>query len=215
MESPLSRLRSARPPTSRHRRARLARRAAAGFSLLEVLVAVVVLSFGVLGVVGLQAASLQANKQAKYQSAAVRLGRELGDMMRGNPTIATQTSASANPYLVDFSGVVVATATDCSAAICATPLDVANFEMSDWLRRAVIDLPGARVVVCPDDAPYDASGVPRWTCAGSTKGIFVIKIGWTRESFNRGSSGPGVEKVTGGTATGKPGVVLPLIPVGS
>jgi type IV pilus assembly protein PilV len=77
------------------------RRRETGFSLLEVLVAIVVLSFGVLGVVGLQAASLQANKEARNQSAAVRLGRELGDMMRGNKDIAI-LSGTANPYLVNF-----------------------------------------------------------------------------------------------------------------
>ena len=48
---------------------------ARGFTLLEVLVAIVVLSFGVLGAVGLQAAALQANREARNQSTAVALGR--------------------------------------------------------------------------------------------------------------------------------------------
>ena len=37
-----------------------------GFSLLEVLISIVVLSFGVLGAAGLQATSLQANREATH-----------------------------------------------------------------------------------------------------------------------------------------------------
>ena len=47
-----------------------------GFSLVEVLVAIVVLSFGLLGMVGMQAFSLQSNREARLQGqAAQRLGR--------------------------------------------------------------------------------------------------------------------------------------------
>lgn len=55
----------------------------AGFSLIEVLVAIVVLSFGLLGMVGLQAASLQANRDARLQSTAILLARDLAEAMRG------------------------------------------------------------------------------------------------------------------------------------
>lgn len=72
-------------------------RRAAGFSLIEVLVAIVLLSFGLLGMVGLQAAALQNNREARLQSAAVDLARELAEMMRGNKDVAALTSA--NPYL--------------------------------------------------------------------------------------------------------------------
>ena len=57
-----------------------------GFTLLEVLVSIVVLSFGLLGMVGLQAASLQANRDARLQSTAVVLARELAEMMRATRT---------------------------------------------------------------------------------------------------------------------------------
>ena len=57
---------------------------AAGFTLLEVLVAIVVLSFGVLGMVGLQTAALNAHREARLQSVGVRLASELAELMRGN-----------------------------------------------------------------------------------------------------------------------------------
>ena len=41
-----------------------------GFSLVEVLVAIVVLSFGLLGMVGMQAFALQSNQEARLQGQA-------------------------------------------------------------------------------------------------------------------------------------------------
>ena len=50
--------------------------------MVEVLVAIVILSFGLLGVVGLQAAAIKNTRDARQQSVAVVLARELADMMR-------------------------------------------------------------------------------------------------------------------------------------
>ena len=69
--------------------------------MLEVLVALLGLSFGLLGMVGMQAASLQSNRDARLQSSAVLLTRELADMMRGNKSVSVKTSD--NPYLGSFS----------------------------------------------------------------------------------------------------------------
>ena len=44
-----------------------------GFSLVEVLVAIVILSFGMLGMVGMQAFALQSNRDARLQSQAASL----------------------------------------------------------------------------------------------------------------------------------------------
>lgn len=162
-----------------------ARRGSAGFTLLEVLVAVVVLSFGLLGVVGLQAAALQANKDARYQSSAARLSRELGDMMRGNNVVATYAGA-ANPYLVSqVSGPPSpAFPQNCyTNGPCGTPTLIAQFEMGDWLERVKEELPGAVVSVCLDATPYDATGRAQWACTG-TGGVVYVKIGWSRQLFN-------------------------------
>ena len=59
-----------------------------GFSLIEVLISIVVLCFGVLGMVGLQAASLQANREARLQSTAVRMAEEMAELMRSNKDTA-------------------------------------------------------------------------------------------------------------------------------
>lgn len=173
-----------------------------GFTLLEVLVAIVVLSFGVLGAVGLQAAALQSNKEARNQSTAVALGRELGDLMRGNKDIAI-TTGGGNPYLIDLAAADALPTANPACSPCATPTEVAQFNMRDWLTRMRDTLPGARVVVCFDATPYaTADGAPQWTCSDSG-GLAVVKIGWTRQSNNNASTGP--ERAV------RPVVVLPLI----
>ena len=164
-----------------------------GFSLIEVLVSVAVLSFGLLGLVGLQAAALQGNRDARLQSTAVSLARELAEMMRGNKDIAL---TATNPYIGVFNAPLAAASPSyCLNAgalptACMNRTDMANAQMTEWLERVRTELPGARVVVCPDANPYAADGKPRWICDMTGTGLTtVIKIGWTRGSTKRDAIG--------------------------
>ena len=183
-------------------------RAQHGFTLVEILVAIVVLSFGVLGVVGMQAAALQSNRSARNQSTAVALGRELADMMRGNKDVALATSAASNPYLIaNYTGTAPTISVNCFTGACATATAVAQFDMNQWLARVSAALPQARVVVCFDDAPYvTATGLPQWACTPAANQTLVVKIGWTQKSLDVSASAP--EKAT--AAGSRPAVILPL-----
>lgn len=66
------------------RRLPLRRRNAAGFSMIEVLIALVVLAFGLLGLGLLQTMNLRYTKSADQRTQAVNLADELFDMMRSN-----------------------------------------------------------------------------------------------------------------------------------
>lgn len=59
-----------------------------GFSLLEVLVAVLVLSLGLLGLAGLQAQALQHGHTAGVRAQATQLSYEIFDSMRANRAAA-------------------------------------------------------------------------------------------------------------------------------
>lgn len=186
-----------------------------GFTLVEILVAIIVLSFGVLGMVGLQAAALQSNRAARSQSTAVALGRELADMMRGNKDIALLTTA-ANPYLVDYQDnktLSKAAPVDCVKRACS-PSEMGQFDMWQWLSRVEAALPQPRVVVCFDDTPYSAdTGRPQWDCRSEGKDMLVVKIGWTDQALGRSAAAPNAEpqRVRGDDSSGLPSVVLPLI----
>ena len=187
-----------------------------GFSLLEVLVSVIVLSFGVLGMVGLQAAALKSNRDARLQSEALGLARELAEMMRANPSVATKTAEADNPYLGNFQTgrMVPRSPSNCldtsSTARCVDNVAVANAQMTEWLARADRVLPGIRVVVCMDTAPYDAEGLPQWGCTAPTsaeQNTSFIKLGWTREDTER--------QIRQATDNGvRPYVILPVTPGG-
>ena len=185
-----------------------------GFSLVEVLVSIVVLSFGMLGMVGLQAAALQANRDARFQSMAVNFARELAEMMRGNKEVGVL--AIGNPYIGSFAAPLAATTpTYClnvanAATGCTNATAVANAQMTEWLARVDAELPGARVAVCLDATPYDSNGLPQWGCSNSGS-IAVVKIGWTRASTNRAATGAAAfERMT--TSSAIPSVISPVTP---
>ena len=56
----------------------------AGFTLVEVLVAVLILAIGLLGMAGLQVTGLQANNAAYLRSQATELAYEFADRIRAN-----------------------------------------------------------------------------------------------------------------------------------
>ncbi|MGI4777790.1 MAG: type IV pilus modification protein PilV [Janthinobacterium lividum] len=185
-----------------------------GFSLIEVLVSIVVLSFGLLGMVGLQAASLQANRDARLQSTAILLARDIAEAMRGNKAVAVDPTVTS-PYLGEFqstgSNPLVPTVASYCLNVgqnCANPTATANAQMTEWLARVSYELPGARVSICKDSAPYDpTSGLPRWVCSStSTTDIVVVKIGWTRAKFRHGSATDSLDRAD------QPSVMLPVTP---
>lgn len=65
-----------------------------GVMLLEALIAILIFSLGILGVVGMQASAVAATRDAKYRTDAALLANELiGQMMAGNRDgIALQTN---------------------------------------------------------------------------------------------------------------------------
>jgi len=65
--------------------AHLAHKKIAGFSMIELLVAVLVMGIGVLGITGLQMVSLQNNRGALLRSEAVMLAYDMLDRIRANP----------------------------------------------------------------------------------------------------------------------------------
>lgn len=194
-----------------------------GFSLVEVLISIIILSFGMLGMVGMQAAALQSNREARLQSVAYGLAQELADLMRTNQDVALQTAG--NPFLVSLSApltpgtasyCLAVSGSGCSGATPADKTTLAQSLMTDWLWRVNAELPGARVVVCADTAPFDSSGLPQWNCSGAAPGGAItsvprfVKIGWTQSSTNRAAAAASALIRTSDSAS-RPALVFPVI----
>ena len=181
------------------RRCAVTRRTQSRSSLLEALVSIVVLSFGLLGVAGLQASALKYSRDARNQAIAVNLAREMAEMIRSN---ITESAGGGGKYLYQMAAVTPATS-PCLPAACANTGDLAQAQKNDWLTRVSQALPGAWAAICADETPYDKYGVPQWACSGSGN-IIAIKLGWEREDHAGNVQAANV----------RPYVTLPVTPAG-
>jgi type IV pilus assembly protein PilV len=97
-------------------------RSARGFSMIELLVAVLVMGIGVLGITGLQMVSLQNNRGALVRAEAVQLAYDMLDRVRANPGANYGPLNLATPPAV---------ATNCHAADC-TQAQMVTFDQAVW-----------------------------------------------------------------------------------
>ena len=94
-----------------------------GFSLLEVLISMVVLSIGLLGIAGLQATSKRTSYEALQRTTAVMLTRDIIERMRTNPDQIAAYSGTVDTTTI--------THNDCGAATC-TPVQLAAYDLFEW-----------------------------------------------------------------------------------
>lgn len=125
-----------------------------GFTLLEVLIAVIVLSIGILGVAGLQVFALRANQVSYQRSQAVVLAADISDRMRVN-----RAAASAGLYRLDPDDPPPApTAAACVTASCSSAAMAAR-DLSVWYQRVTETLPGGTARIDCSDTPCTAESL--------------------------------------------------------
>jgi type IV pilus assembly protein PilV len=112
-----------------------------GFSMVEVLVALLVLSIGLLGLAALQTTSLQYNTGSYFRTQATFLAYDIIDRMRANSTAIVD--ADGNGYDQPTSSAVTITV-NCDSSSC-TSAELATYDVKKWYDRAVAMLPNATV----------------------------------------------------------------------
>lgn len=105
-----------------------------GLSMIEVLVAVVIISLGLLGMAGLQASSLRTSQSAFYRAQAAQFTNDMAERMRAN--------------LGDARNYTLARTTFASAPTGTT---VRDRDRADWLARLAA-LPNGRGGIAVDTA---------------------------------------------------------------
>lgn len=104
-----------------------------GFSMVEVLVSIVVLSIALLGTASLTAASLKSTNSSYYRSQATVLADDILDRMRSNVIVArggTYNIAGNPPVLTAASGTAFFDATEWTTTVAETlPGGVGNVEV--------------------------------------------------------------------------------------
>lgn len=110
-----------------------------GFTLVEVLIALIILSVGMLGIAGLYVHSMQAGRTSLFRHYAVTLAGDVADRIRANPRgQAAYAMAGTNNNCVG-GGV------DC------TPAQMAANDVFLWDQQAADTLPNGTVTVVFDN----------------------------------------------------------------
>lgn len=161
-----------------------AKRLNTGFSLIEVLISMIVLSIGVIGTVGMQVTALRTIQQSAFQTRASQIAADMADAIR-----ASMLKAGGNGEAISFpqldykaSNEVEPTppASLCYVKVC-DPQAYVDFEIYEWKKRIHSDLPGGRVMICYDAQPWEeATKHLKWSCNGApgSDAPLVIKLGW-------------------------------------
>ena len=145
-----------------------------GFTMVETLVALVVLAIGLLGIAALYLNSLQAGRTAIYRTEAVNLAADLADRIRAN---RTAVAAYGNVFGDAFVAVPA-----CATTAGCTPAQLATTDLSGWKAALALQLPtgqGQVVVTLPVAAGEPASYVitVQWAEVGEVNPV-TFQIGF-------------------------------------
>jgi type IV pilus assembly protein PilV len=132
-----------------------------GFTLVEVLIALVVLAIGMLGVAGLLLNGLQSSRIALLRTQAVMLASDIGDRIRANRT-GGASYALASGTTLSAPGKACTTAGQCNSS------EVAAIDLYAWQQSGLATLPGATTAVAV--APVGAL----------SSNTYTITISWTQ-----------------------------------
>jgi type IV pilus assembly protein PilV len=138
-----------------------------GFTLLEVLVSLLVLSIGLIGVAGLQLLGVSNSRDAYFRTQAVMLSYDISDRMRAN-----QDAVDLGTY----SGSSGTLNGNCRSTTGCTPAQMAGDDVALW-KQALASLPGGEGVVCIDSTFDDGTGEGSPACDG-TGNQYAVKIWW-------------------------------------
>jgi type IV pilus assembly protein PilV len=134
------------------------RRNIEGFTLVEALVALLVLSIGLLGVAALQLTALQNNNNALFRSQATYLAYDIADRMRAN-----RAAALADAYQISVGAGV--------NPACAS---VAACDINAWQLMLGATLPAGQGAIDTDVATGEATISIQWDDSKGTQDPLVF-----------------------------------------
>jgi type IV pilus assembly protein PilV len=137
---------------------------ARGFTLMEVLIAMLVLAIGIMGVAGMQVTALKSLQSSGTFGVSAMLANDIADRMWVNQV---QVLANAYDHTAAPTGV-----TDCVANTCSTA-QMAAYDISEW-QNQIKGYTTAGGTVVPAMLPSAAGAVARI----GTSTSFLISVRW-------------------------------------
>ena len=159
-----------------------------GFTLLEVLIALLVFSLGLMGLAGLMVVSVKTNHSAYLRTQATFLAQGMADRMRANVLGLWNANYNLNSTTVPPAKPAAATITaigsiqDCLTTSCAYN-DVATRDLQIWQNQLNTFLPGpGAAITCT--APAGSAPSTSWTLLPPYAGTCEIEIAWNESQLN-------------------------------
>ena len=148
-----------------------------GFSLLEALIALLVISVGLLGIAGLQLKGMQHSTDAYMRTQASLLAQQIIDRMYANQGgLASYEDIECTPIDCRRGGVAFTSpGSGCNGADC-TASELANLDATTWQTHVNNYLPGGRGRIC--HGVPTAPGAATCTNTGDT---WVVTIMWDED----------------------------------
>ena len=132
-----------------------------GGSLIEAMIAMLVLSLGIMGMAATQTRTLITARTTELRAVAIRAAEDLQDRMQANSEIRLELSTT-NPYLTSW-GDAPPPDTDCQTRPC-DGIRLAAFDVAQWKSALALALPGGDALVFSSDKdPMQFGVLVAWT----------------------------------------------------
>jgi type IV pilus assembly protein PilV len=141
-----------------------------GFSMIEALITLILVSIGVLGMVALQTRTLQNTQDSVQRNAAAALANDLLESMRAQPIGLPVNSAFYKKEDDHFPA-------EPAAGCATTPLDPAQ-QLACWAKKAKVLLPGVTDELLTSDFYVCRTANPG-NCDPANGSAVEIQIAWT------------------------------------
>jgi len=139
-----------------------------GFTLMEVLVAFMILSIGLIGLAGLQLTGVKNGRDAYYRTQAIILGYDITDRMRANITGVTAGN---------YNAIGGSATSNCRNTTGCTAAQLAADDVALWRASVSAKLPAGEAIVCRDSSPGDGTSFSSPACDNSGS-VYVSKVWW-------------------------------------
>lgn len=143
-----------------------------GFSMLEVLISMVIIMFGLLGIAGTQMLAINNTENARYQGVATTLASSLSAMMRANfaywgtprtITITGVAGGTASQTVLSSGFGTIPTYVNCASGVCSNR-QMAYYDLTNWGGAVATSLPsGTTAIVCGSDIPTTCTVTLSWS----------------------------------------------------
>jgi type IV pilus assembly protein PilV len=151
-----------------------------GMTMMEVLIAILILSVGLFSMLGLLMNSMKLTATSNYRAMATQHAHAMANLV---------SSGGSAVFAYDQSQYKTPTSDDtCFAAGCSQT-DLVSTQVRIWLDQIAVALPKGAGVICrstklagnPDD----------WKCDGDGTNPYVVKVCWDETRVGVGKAGAG------------------------